>query len=100
MNFPTRLALAFALAAAASSPALRADEPGNAFAAIFSSHAVLQRGCPLPVWGTAVPGSAVSVSLDGTARETRADVKGRWKVVFDEVHIRHPAARGSAFDRR
>ena len=56
--------------------------PEAAFAAPFSSHAVLQRDCPLPVWGTAAPGTAVSVSLDGQSQSATADAAGRWQVVF------------------
>ena len=67
----------FALLAAA--PAL-AD--GAAFAAPFTSHAVLQRDCPLPVWGTAEPGAAVSVALDGVTATAKADEKGAWRVTF------------------
>ena len=71
------LLLASALVAAGSA---RAADP--AFAAPFTSHAVLQRDCPLPVWGTADPGAAVTVALDGLAETAVADEGGRWRVTF------------------
>lgn len=35
-------------------------------AGIFTDRMVLQQGQPIPVWGTAQPGTEVTVSLDGT----------------------------------
>ena len=32
-------------------------------ASVFSDHMVLQRGKPVPVWGTAEPGEKVTVQL-------------------------------------
>ncbi len=46
----------------------------------FSDHAVLQRDRPLPVWGTAAPGSRVEVTLAGNAGSACADAEGRWRV--------------------
>ncbi|MDX9754513.1 MAG: sialate O-acetylesterase [bacterium] len=48
--------------------------------AIFSSHMVLQRGKEIPVWGTAAPGEAITVTLAGTAKSTQADTDGKWIV--------------------
>lgn len=47
---------------------------------LFSDHAVLQRGQPVPVWGTADAGEEVSVSLAGQTQNTKAGVDGKWKV--------------------
>lgn len=47
---------------------------------IFSSHMVLQRGRPVPVWGAAAPGEPVSVSFAGVSHQTTADDRGRWEV--------------------
>jgi sialate O-acetylesterase len=49
---------------------------------IFGSHMVLQREMPLPVWGWAEPGEAVTVQLDSDKAETKADDEGNWKVTF------------------
>lgn len=78
---PSRIAgmVAFLFAAplAASGQALTATP---AFAAIFGDHAVLQRGEPLAVWGTAAPGHSVTVSLGGTTAEAHAGANGKWRV--------------------
>jgi sialate O-acetylesterase len=47
---------------------------------LFSDHMVLQRGMPVPVWGTASPGELVKVTLNGHSRSTRADADGKWMV--------------------
>jgi sialate O-acetylesterase len=53
-----------------------AVKPAN----LFSEHMVLQRDVPIPVWGTAVPGEKITVSLNKSKTATRADASGRWKV--------------------
>ncbi|QKG52223.1 sialate O-acetylesterase [Hymenobacter sp. BRD67] len=51
--------------------------------ALVSSHMVLQRNQPLPLWGWAAPGEAVSVSFLGkTYRATAPDTTGRWQVTL------------------
>jgi sialate O-acetylesterase len=47
-------------------------------AALFSDHMVLQRGMSVPVWGTAAPGEAVKISLNGKSRSTTAGPDGKW----------------------
>lgn len=47
---------------------------------LFSDNAVLQRGKPLPVWGTAEAGETVTVSLQGCEAKTVADAAGKWLV--------------------
>ena len=64
-----------------SSGATRADV---VLPAIFSEHAVLQRGERTAVWGTAAPGEKVSVALqESRAAEATADARGRWMVTLD-----------------
>lgn len=46
---------------------------------LFSSHAVLQRGVDLPVWGTAKDGEKVTVEFAGQKKETVA-ADGKWMV--------------------
>ncbi len=48
--------------------------------ALFSDHLVLQAGTPVPVWGWASPGTAVSVVLGGERASARAGTDGRWQV--------------------
>ena len=59
--------------AANSPPMLR-------LAGVFGDHMVLQRGAPIPVWGSATPGETVRVTLRGTTRTTRTGIDGRWSV--------------------
>ncbi|NDK38134.1 9-O-acetylesterase [Pseudoxanthomonas gei] len=48
--------------------------------AMFQDHAVLQRGQPIRVWGSATPGQDVRVALAGSRGRARADGEGRWQV--------------------
>lgn len=76
----TLLAVASLLLAGATS--LRAEiKP----APVFGSHMVLQRGMPVPVWGTAAPGEAVTVRFAGQEKKTQADANGRWSVKLDAL---------------
>lgn len=47
---------------------------------LFSQGAVLQRGQPAPVWGTANPGEKIRVEFGDQVQETVADSGGRWQV--------------------
>jgi len=58
-------------------PALRADV---ALHPLFSDYAVLQRDHPVPVWGTANAGEAVTVAFAGQTVSALADARGRWLV--------------------
>ena len=46
--------------------------------ALFSDGVVLQRGQPVPVWGSADPGESVSIVFAGQTKQTTADPQGRW----------------------
>ena len=46
--------------------------------AIFSDHMVLQQGMPVPVWGMADPGEAVTVTVAGQSAKATADAGGKW----------------------
>jgi sialate O-acetylesterase len=48
--------------------------------ALFSDHAVLQRGQAVPVWGAADAGEDVSVTIAGQTQTTKAGADGKWKV--------------------
>jgi sialate O-acetylesterase len=74
-------ALAFALALlpvrpAPAAPAAEARE--LKLPRIFGDHMVVQRGVPVPVFGTAAPGEKVAVNLAGQAATAVADREGRW----------------------
>ncbi|PTY02684.1 sialate O-acetylesterase [Opitutaceae bacterium EW11] len=56
-----------------------------ALASPFTSHMVLQRDQPVPVWGTAAPGEQVSVDLAGETLNTTADSSGKWRVSLEPL---------------
>ena len=56
---------------------------------VFGSHMVLQADAPLPVWGSATPGSSVVVALGADRQSTVADQIGNW-------HVRLPARKATA----
>ena len=53
-------------------------------AAVFSDNMVLQQGVPVPVWGKAAPGAAVSCRLEpaGAAAAGTADADGCWRLTL------------------
>ena len=51
----------------------------------FSDHAVLQADKVLPVWGKALPGAEVRVSLGNRNAQTSASAEGVWEVAFPPV---------------
>lgn len=60
------------------------------FDPVFSSHMVLQRGRPIPIYGQANPRSPVTVEGFGRSVETIADEAGAWKVVMDNLPLGSP----------
>jgi len=54
-------------------------------ASVFSDHMVLQRDCPVPIWGTAVSGEEVNVTFAGQIHSAVADSKGAWRVTLDPL---------------
>ena len=49
---------------------------------IFGNGMVLQQEMPIPVWGWAAPGEAVTVQFDREKAEAKADADGNWKVTL------------------
>jgi len=49
-------------------------------AAVLGDNMVMQRGLPVPVWGTGAQGEKISVSFDGQHLNTTADGQGKWMV--------------------
>ncbi len=47
---------------------------------VVSSGMVLQRDQAVPIWGTADPGEAVTISFKGRVATTTADANGRWLI--------------------
>jgi len=54
-------------------------------AGLFTDHAVLQQGHPVPVWGTADVGEKISVAFAGKTYATTAGADGKWQVVLDSL---------------
>lgn len=57
---------------------------------LFTEHLVLQQGMKVPVWGTAGPGEAVKVRLQGQEATTYAAADGTWKVVLEPLKAGGP----------
>jgi sialate O-acetylesterase len=52
---------------------------------MFGGGMVLQRDMPVAVWGTADSGEAVTVSIAGQEKSTKADAEGNWRVMLDPL---------------
>lgn len=61
---------------------------------IFGDNMVLQREMPVPVWGWAEPGEAVTVSFYGQSCKTVADERGNWRVELEPMDVK---SQGSDF---
>jgi sialate O-acetylesterase len=57
---------------------------------VFSDHAVLQRGRPLAIWGTADPREQVTVALGAASRTVRAGRDGTWRVELPAMQAGGP----------
>ncbi len=95
----TRLAGLALLALALSASAARAAAAGSpaaeiALPAIFGDHMVLQRDVAVPVWGTAAPRAAITVTCAGHTAQARADARGAWRTALG------PLAAGGPFELR
>ncbi|UOQ51091.1 sialate O-acetylesterase [Hymenobacter cellulosivorans] len=49
---------------------------------VLGHHMVLQRNQPVPIWGTAAPGEAVTVTFGAQQLGTTANAAGRWQVTL------------------
>jgi sialate O-acetylesterase len=47
---------------------------------VISSHMVLQRDMPVPIWGTAAPSEEVTVTFREQKQSATADAQGKWQV--------------------
>jgi sialate O-acetylesterase len=75
----------FAVFADAAPPLLLLHE-------IFQDHAVLQRDQPIKVWGESNAGDRLSVSIDGSTVEARADASGHWHALLPPMRAGGPYA--------
>ena len=81
MNLPTRSILQNLFCASGialfTAATLHADVK---MPAIFGDHMVLQGETKIPVWGSAEPDEAVSVTFGEQTAKTKADANGKWRV--------------------
>jgi len=54
---------------------------------LFSDHTVLQRGMPVPVWGTAKPDTKITVNFGQQEKTTEAGKDGKWLVKLDALKV-------------
>jgi sialate O-acetylesterase len=78
------LIVAFALLAAAPAQAATLLHP------MFADHAVLQRGAPIPVYGTASPGAEVHIEMGDVRASTHADGRGQWRTTLPVLEAGGP----------
>jgi sialate O-acetylesterase len=76
---PAKMFMAFTLALLPLAQAAMAEVSTPS---VFGDHMVLQAGKPLPVWGKADPGEAVTVTLEEASASTAAGDDGRWRVAL------------------
>ena len=58
---------------------------------IISSHMVLQRQMPVPIWGTAAPQEKVTVKFQGQEKTTQAAADGSWAIKLEPLAVGDPA---------
>ncbi len=52
---------------------------------LFSDHAVLQRGCAVPIWGWTDPGTKLTISFAGQSKHAIAAADGKWTCSLDPL---------------
>ncbi len=57
---------------------------------LFCDHMVLQRGMPIPVWGTADQGALLEISLNDFSVKAKADYFGNWKTALPVMNAGGP----------
>jgi sialate O-acetylesterase len=60
-------------------------------APLFTDHAVLQQGKPVPVWGHAAPGEPITVTFRDQTVQATAGKDGSWIVYLAPLHPGSPA---------
>lgn len=78
------------LAAAIGLTASAAFAQAPLLAPVFQDHAVLQRGKPLPIFGKATPGQAVTVAVAGRTARATAGADGHWTAMLPPLDAGGP----------
>lgn len=79
-----------AMAVVAAGPSAHAQSTAPAFANIFADHAVLQRDRPIAIWGSAAPGTPVTVRLNDRSATARTGDDGKWRVTLPAMRAGGP----------
>jgi sialate O-acetylesterase len=61
---------------------------GLTLPSIISDHMVIQQGVALPIWGTDVAGTKITVAFAGQKKKTVADKDGKWMVKLRSVKVK------------
>ncbi len=87
MKNENRLQLALGLICLSFSAAWSLAAAPTTLPSIFGDHMVLQRDIPVPVWGKAEPGAAVSVTVEGKTSKATADAGGAWSLKLAPLKV-------------
>jgi len=52
---------------------------------VLGNNMVLQRDKPVPIWGTASAGEAITVKFSDQTKKTTADAAGNWQIMLDPM---------------
>ncbi|MDR3709639.1 MAG: sialate O-acetylesterase [Capsulimonadaceae bacterium] len=63
----------------------RSPQPDPGMPSFFGDNAVLQRDVAVPIWGWALPGEKIKVTLGAQAVSTVADMDGKWKITLAKM---------------
>lgn len=85
-------AVALALTALANPPIANAEESSTVMrlASPYSSHMVVQRDVPVPIWGVDSPGATVRITARNNEWTTTAGTDGRWKIEIGPFAVGAP----------
>lgn len=70
--------------------ALENPQDGLKLPALFGDHMVLQRGMPVPIWGEAMPGQTVTLTLGAATATARTDMDGNWRTKLGPLEAGGP----------
>ncbi|UJH90630.1 hypothetical protein LZ575_17895 [Antarcticibacterium sp. 1MA-6-2] len=60
------------------------------FGNLFQDHMVLQRTKPINIWGSALPGRKVRVSMNGNDVSAKTNSQGQWQVALPPLKEKGP----------
>lgn len=62
-----------------------AQLPGLSLPKVIADNMVLQRGQPVPIWGYAKAGDAITVIFNKQEKKTTTGADGNWKIILDAM---------------